>query len=226
MYNFFSFMSSRNGQKFYFNWEQRKEREHKNCDNYLEIAKHFNVKENELHKWRYNPLTQELTFNSEKKVFEEDESQVLAWCKGLDFKTIIEPLIIKPIIDPRKVKKHKWTKEDEKNLREWDLEERYTGRYLMEYIKNRVGDSVMLSINKNILDSFGESIYKLTKGEAGETVYKAIIAYNISFYDLIGSKSCSCLTKLWERGFMPCGYGYKWRIRQGEDMKVIKEFEF
>jgi len=242
---FFSFITTQDKQKFYFNWKQRKELKFsKDCDSHSYIAKY--LQENELHKWEYNPLTQRLIFGMEHKIFEEDESQVLAWCKELDFKTIVEPLIIKPIIDPRKVIKQEWTKEDEENLRKWisvvnsmgisvwdsvrAFVDASTGASKCDYVEDSIQDAVWDSVEDVVRDSMinseRDSIGTPMKTLVWNSVIISIWAYISSFFNISEFKKYRCYVALWERGFVPSFDGTIWRIHQGKDMAVIKEFKF
>lgn len=101
MCNFFSFVTepeNHGGKHFYFNWKQRQE-DFKGADSHDHIIQHYNLNGNICNTYEYNPLTKKFVvdqINSETN----DKVRAEQWVTTLDFKKIIKPLIIKPIIHP------------------------------------------------------------------------------------------------------------------------------
>ena len=102
MCEFFSFVTEpegRGNERFYFNWDQRKEDLTGEYDSHSTICKYFKLKEDNCNKYEYNPLTKELQIDQINSDV-DDSVQVEAWVEKLNWKKIIKPLIIKPIIHP------------------------------------------------------------------------------------------------------------------------------
>ena len=143
MCDFFSFCMDETGRKYYFNWQQRLELNHEGVDSHSHICYYYKIYEDKVNKFEYNPLT---------KVFEIDginasidnSLQAEKWVRELDFSTIVEPLIIKPIVNPLHGKAKKATKKQKELLYQW----------------SSVWDSVWASV----LDSVGASVRSYRAG--------------------------------------------------------------
>ena len=103
MCNFFSFVTdpvNHLAEYYYFDWEYRKANlDDEGVDSHSHICAHFNLNEDRCNKYEFNPLTKAFTvdqINSER----DDSEAAEKWVKRLDFKTVIEPLIVKPIVNP------------------------------------------------------------------------------------------------------------------------------
>ena len=103
MCQFFSFVTNpvdNPGWYYYFDWEYRKAHmEEDGADSHSHICSHFNLNEDVCNKYEYNPLTKMFTvdqINSER----DDSEAAEKWANRQDFKEIVEPLIIKPIVTP------------------------------------------------------------------------------------------------------------------------------
>jgi hypothetical protein len=97
MCKFFSVITLK-GEYYYFNWKQRQKRNFDDCDSHSEIAKFYDLKDDAANFYEYNPLTKHLETDAQHGP--DDSKAVQKWCDGLDWKTIVEPLIVKPIINP------------------------------------------------------------------------------------------------------------------------------
>src|SRR4030065_388622 len=148
MCQFFSLVTHPSTQKIMFcNWEDHKlflkgELEIESPDSHSSIAKLHGYKgkaEDKLNKYEYNPLTKVFTVDQINNEI-DDSAEVEAYCRRLDFKKIVEPLIIKPIIHPfRDVKPPEViTAEHLELLRQW----------------NSVGSSVSSSVRAYISSFF------------------------------------------------------------------------
>ena len=119
MCEYFSFITIPAENKYlYFDWEQRQKMGlSKDCDSHRHILEHYNVDTDEFNCYEYNPLTKEFTVDAINTV--DDSKQSEEWTRSLDFKTIVEPLIIKPIINPFELPEATVTDEDMELLKQW-----------------------------------------------------------------------------------------------------------
>ena len=122
MCKFFSIVSDGKGQFMYMDWNWRKDHPTDNNDSHTYIASHFGYtgeKEDSLNKYEYNPLTKVFVVD-QINAREDDRFEVEQFCNDLDFSTIIEPLIIKPLINPLKdFATEVVTDENKKSLKDW-----------------------------------------------------------------------------------------------------------
>jgi len=102
MCQFFSFVTepeNHGGQRFYFDWDYRKDNLSDGNDSHSTICEHFKLKEDACNKYEYNPLL--FTFEVDQINSQvDDRIQAEDWVRKLDFKKVVEPLIIKPIVNP------------------------------------------------------------------------------------------------------------------------------
>ena len=123
MCKFFSFVTNpvdNPGWYYYFDWQYRKANlDDEGVDSHSHICAHFNLDEDRCNKYEFNPLTNKFEIdmiNSERNDSEAAEK----WVKRLDFKTVIEPLIVKPIVHPFELPEvTEVTAEHIQWLREW-----------------------------------------------------------------------------------------------------------
>ena len=124
MCQFFSFITEpecHGGQRFYFDWDNRQQFNFdERQDSHSSIAKFYRLNEDKCNKYEYNPLTG--AFKVDQINSEVDDSiQAEEWVRKLDFKKIVEPLIIKPIIHPLMLPKvEKVTEEQIDQLKQSD----------------------------------------------------------------------------------------------------------
>ena len=125
MCQFFSLVSNGDGKPLYFDYTIRKRILSKELnyelDSHTSIADYFGFKaerEDKLNKYEYNPLTKVFQIDQTNTI--DDSKEIEAFCKRLDFKTIVPELKIQPIINPFKDKKiTKITKSDLVLLKDW-----------------------------------------------------------------------------------------------------------
>ena len=147
MCKFFSFLTepeNHGGQRFYFDWDYRKNHlRGDNYDSHSTLAKVFGLKEDICNKYEYNPLTKSFEID---QINSEINDSVTAenWVNQLDFSKVVEPLIIKPIINPLELPEVKTVSEEQiKLLRVWAS------------VWASVGDSVWASVRDSVWDSVG-----------------------------------------------------------------------
>ena len=146
MCNFFSFVTdpiNHPAEYYFLDWDYRKANlKADDADSHSHICREFNLREDICNKYEYNPLTKEFKIdqiNSKK----DDSEAAEKWANRLDFKTVVEPLIVKPIVNPFELPKvEKPTSEQVSWLKEWDL----------------VRDSVWASVWYSVGDSVGDSV--------------------------------------------------------------------
>jgi len=211
MCNFFSFND--NGKigtdghcYWFFNWEMRQRLlkdnpDGLNPDSHASIATLAGLSEDKIDKYEYHPLTGVFKIDRINRGKRARPERAEAWVKSLDFKSICEPLIIKPIVHPfRDVKPPKKITEKHIELvRKWAP------------VWAPVGDSV------------GDSV--------GGSVWASVGAYTSSFFDLPawkhikykGNNPFQPAVDLWEMGLVPGFDGKKWRLHGGEDGGVMWE---
>ena len=202
MCEFFSCVSDGKGKIMYFDWELRKKILNKELDyepdSHTSIADYFGYKgkkEDKLNKYEYNPLTKKFTIDQLN--IKDDSKQVETFCNKLDFKTIIAPLIIKPIVNPLLGKPKKVTEKEIELLKQWAS----------------VWDSVRDSVRDSIWDSVRAS------------VWDSVWAYYSTFFNIRYEHDFSSCIKLWNSGFVPSFDGKTWRLHSGKDAKIVYEIK-
>ena len=148
MCKFFSFVT-KGSQKYYFDWPERVKLLKSNPDDYnpdshCSISAKFKLDGDKVNKYEYNPLTGE--FNVDQICIKDDQALAKKWVEKLDFKTIVEPLIIKPIIHPFEITSPEITDKHIELLKQWTS------------FRDSVRDSVMASFRASVWDSVGDSV--------------------------------------------------------------------
>ena len=122
MCGFFSFVTepeNYGGKRFYFDWNYRKDNLRKENDSHSTICKHFKLNEDVCNKYEFNPLTKQFKVDQINSPV-NDIVQAEDWVNNLDFKKIVEPLIIKSIINPLELPMvKKPTNEQIQLLKDW-----------------------------------------------------------------------------------------------------------
>ena len=124
MCNFFTFGTDGKGKQFYFNANRRKELLKNNPinlnpDSHASVAVEFDVDEDCMNKYEYNPLLDLFTVDQINSGV-NDSLSAKDWVKKLDFKTIVPELVVKPIIPPFKIEPPEITEVHIELLRQWD----------------------------------------------------------------------------------------------------------
>jgi len=215
MCKFFSCVSTGNGKPIYFDWELRKkvlsgELKNYESDSHTSIADYFGYKaekEDVLNKYEYNPLTKVFTID-QQNAKEKDHIEIHEWLEKVDWKTIVEPLIIKPIINPfvdRNVTEI--TPEDLGLLKKWAS--------VGASVRDSVRDSVGASVGDSVRASVGDSVWA--------SVWDLVGAYISNFFDIKYKYDFNSGIKLWESGLVPSYDGKVWRLHAGEKAGIIFE---
>ena len=200
MCEFFSIVTEpegRGGERFYFKWTQRNKDSSGEFDSHSTICKHYKLDEDVCNKYEFNPLTKEFEvdrINSEV----DDRVQVEEWVNNLDFKKVVKPLIVKPIIHPF----------NDVSEVEQVTEEHI--KWLKEYISvwDSVGASVRASVRASVYAYTGTFFnipkWKYIKHKRGVYPFKSI-------------------DKLWNMGLVPSFDGKIWRLHGGRKAKILFE---
>ena len=198
MCDFFSFCMDEYGKKYYFNWTQRQEMKFEGSDSHDHIISHYNLKDAKINCFEYNPLLK--TFKVDKINTVDNRVHAEAWARKLDFGKIVEPLIIKDIVNPLTGRAKKPTKQDIALLKQWAS------------VWDSVGDSVRASVWASVRVSVRAS------------VWVSVGAYTGSFFDIWDGKyKFQPAVALWERGFVASFDGKTWRLHSGEKAEIVYE---
>ena len=198
MCNFFSCNSNGCGDLIYFDWELRKkvltgEIKNYNPDSHTSIADYFKYQgelEDTLNKYEYNPLTRKFTIDQLNTI--DDSKIVKEKLDNMDWKTIVEPLIIKPIINPFDIASPEITPEIIELIKKWA--------------------SVGASFGDSVDDSVWDSVWASAWASVGASVWASVRAYMSSFFRLDYGYDFTPVLKLWEMGLVPSYDGEIWRL--------------
>ena len=244
MCNFFSFVTdpvNHPAEYYYFDWKYRKA--HLNddgVDSHSHICARFKLDEDVCNKYEFNPLTKAFTvdqINSNR----DDSEAAEKWVNRLDFKTIVEPLIIKPIVNPFELPAvERVTDEQIDWLKSWasvmasawaSIEasiEASVGASVGDAVGNSVWDSVWTSVSDSVWASVRASVrasdWDTVWASVRASVGASVTAYISSFFDIDYKFDFSSAVKLWEAGLVPSFDGTTWRLHTGKDARVVYEW--
>ena len=151
MCEFFSFVTdpvNHPAEYYYLDWAYRKANlDDDGADSHSHICAHFKLNEDVCNKYEFNPLTKRFVIdqiNSDR----DDSEAAKKWANRLDFKTVVEPLIVKPIVNPLELPKvEKPTDEQIGWLKDWDS------------VRASVWYSVWASVRASVWNSVGASVW-------------------------------------------------------------------
>jgi len=204
MCKFFSFVSDGYGNYLYSDWNTRKENMRENHDSHTVILTRNEVPprlQDRWSKYEYNPLTKEFTID--EPVEWHDHEAAKNWVQHLNFKSVVEPLVIKKIRNPLTGRAKKVTEKEIALLDQWIK------------VRDSVRISVWDSIRDSIRDSVGDSVV--------DSVYDSVWAYISSFFKIQYEHDFSSAIKLWNAGFVPSFDEKTWRLHSGEKAEVVYE---
>ena len=223
MCNFFSFVTdpiNHPSEHYYFDWEYRKA--HLNddgVDSHSHICAHFKLDEDRCNKYEFNPLTKAFTvdqINSNR----DDSEAAEKWANRQDFKEIVEPLIIKPIVKPFELPKVEQVTDEQIGwLKEW------ASAWALAWASfgASVGNSVWDSVGNSVWDSFGASVRNSVRNSVWDSVWASVWAYISSFFNVDNEHDFSSAVKLWEAGLVPSYDGKVWRLHSGKSADIVYE---
>ncbi len=216
MCQFFSFVTdpiNHPAEYYFFDWDYRKANlDDDGVDSHSHICAHYKLNEDRCNKYEYNPLTKRFEIdqiNSER----DDSKAAEKWVKRLDFKTIVELLIIKPIVNPFELPEvTEVTAEHIQWLKEWIA----VSASLRASVRSSVWNSVWASVGASVRDLVWDSVWDL--------VWDSVGVYVSTFFDIQYEPDFSSAVKLWEVGLVPSFDGKVWRLLTGKDAKIIYEW--
>ena len=196
MCQFFSFCTEpegHGGKRYYFDWTYRAAHlADDNVDSHSFICKHYELNEDVCNKYEFNPLTKVFNVDMINSPV-DDRIQAEDWVNRLDFKRVIDPLIIKPIVNPLELPLAEVTEQDKQDLNLWAS--------VWASVEASVGDSVEASVWASVVASVG--------------------AYISTFFAIEYEYDLSPAIRLWERGIVASFDGKTWRLHSGKDAQVI-----
>ena len=219
MCKFFSFVTdpiNHQAEYYYFDWDYRKANlGDEGMDSHSHICTHFNLNEDICNKYEFNPLTGEFEIdqiNSER----DDSEAAKKWANRLDFKTVVEPLIVKPVVNPFKL-----TEVTEVTA------EHIQWLHDIALVRDSIFDSIMTSIENwafaSVMDSVWASVMDLVRASVVDLAYVSVWAYASSFFAIEYQHDYSSAVKLWEAGLVLSFDGEVWRLHTGMDAHVVYE---
>ena len=252
MCDFFSFRTDGAGKIYYLNAEQRKEvlAKGENPDSHTFIAHYYGFKgedEDMLNAYEYNSLTKE--FKIDRMNNKDDSVQARAFCENLDYKTVVPELIVKPIVNPLRIKHGEITETDIERLKQWiavmvavrttllDTMADVMRDSLWDFVGGSVRDSLWNVVGVSVLDFVWSSVRDFAKHVIDfeiDSIWDFVWAYVSSFFNLPkwkyieheeGTNPFQCAIDLWESGLVPSFDGYTWRLHGGRDAGVLYELK-
>jgi hypothetical protein len=181
-------------------------------------------------KYEYNPITRKFTIDEPVETHDHEAAE--RWSNNLDYKRVVAPLIIKPIIHPFNIKPILIAEIDKKNLQRWDSVRDSVWDSVWDSVRDSVrdsvGDSVWDSVWASVWDSVGDSVWDSVGDSVWDSVRDSVRdsvgAYISSFFDIRYKYDISPAIQLWERGFVPAYDGKIWRLYGAPDARVVYEW--
>jgi hypothetical protein len=234
MCNFFSFVTNPDYDKnyYYFDWQMRQS-DKEGADSHSHICAYFRLNEDKCNKYEYNPLT--MVFKVDMQNAEKDDRRrAKRWVESLDWKMIVDPLIVKPIANPFDLPKvDKPTDEQVSWLKDWSsvwASVRASvwasvGSSVWDSVGGLVRDSVWDSVSASVWDSVWDSVsasaWALVWDSVRDSVWALVYAYVSSFFVIEYKYDFSPAIKLWEAGLVPSFDGTTWRLHSGKNAYVV-----
>ena len=216
MCNFFSFVTdpiNHPAEYYYFDWDYRKDNlDDDGVDSHSHICSFYKLNEDRCNKYEFNPLTKRFVvdqINSKK----DDQEAAEKWANRLDFKTVVEPLIVKPIVNPLELPKVEQVTDEQIGwLKDWAS------------VRASVWASVRASVGASVGASVWNSVRDSLRASVGDSVWNSVGAYISSFISIEYERDYSSAVKLWESGLVPSFDGTTWRLHSGENADVVYEW--
>ena len=232
MCKFFSFVTNpvdNPGWYYYFDWQYRKANlDDEGVDSHSHICAHFALNEDRCNKYEFNPLTNKFEIdmiNSER----DDSVAAEKWAQRLDFKTIIEPLIIKPIVNPFELPAVEHVTDEQIDwLKSWASVRVSVWNSVRASVRASVGNSVWNSVGASVWASVGDlvgsSVRNLVWDSIWNSVEASVGAYVSSFFAINYKYNFSSVANLWNAGLVPSFDGTTWRLHSGKNARVVYEW--
>ena len=221
MCNFFSFVTEpeyHGGDRFFFDWVHRKaDLKNEGLDSHTTICKFYKLDEDKCNKYEYNPLTKEFKIDQINSPI-DDRVQVQEWFTTLEWEKIVEPILVKPIVNPLELPEvTEITTEHIELLKQWASVGDSVWDSVWASVGASVWDSVWASVRDSVRDSVGDSV--------GDSVWASVGAYMSSFFDIAYKYDFTPCVKLWDAGLVPSFDGTTWRLHTGKKAKIVYEIK-
>jgi len=228
MCQFFSFCTEpegHGGKRYYFDWTYRAAHlADDNMDSHSFICKHYELNEDVCNKYEFNPLTKVFNMDMINSPV-DDRIQAEDWVNRLDFKRVIDPLIIKPIVNPLELPLAEVTEQDKQDLKLWasvgDSVWASVRASVWDSVEASVGDSVRASVWDSVEASAEASVRASVEDSVEASVRASVEAYISTFFAIEYEYDLSPAIRLWERGIVASFDGSTWRLHSGKDAQVI-----
>ena len=212
MCQFFSFVTDpvhHPAEYYHFDWEYRKAHlDDDGVDSHSHICAHFKLDEDVCNKYEFNPLTKRFVIdqiNSDR----DDSEAAKKWANRLDFKTVVEPLIVKPIVNPLELPEvERVTDEQIDWLKSW------ASVWGADW--GAAWASARALVGASVRDSVGDSVR--------DSVWASVVAYISTFFAIEYQHDFSSAVKLWEAGLVPAFDGTTWRLHSGKSADIVYEW--
>ena len=237
MCKFFSFVTepeNHGGQRFYFDWEYRKAHlADDNHDSHSVICRVHGLDEDKCNKYEYNPFPGVFTEDGIHSPV-NDRVQAEEWVRTLDFKRVVEPLIVKPIFNPLSTTADV-TSEHIALLKKWASVRASVWESVWASVRasvrasvgDSVGDSVWASVRASVGDSVWESVWDSVWASVWDSVrasvWESVGAYIGSFFDIPYKRDITPSNRLWESGLVASFDGKTWRLHTGPKAAIVYE---
>ena len=230
MCQFFSFVTDPVGhpaEYYHFDWEMR-QKDFDGADSHSHICARFKLDEDVCNKYEFNPLTKAFTvdqINSNR----DDSEAAEKWANRQDFKEIVEPLIIKPIVKPVELPKVEQVTDEQIGwLKEWASVGSSVWDSVGSSVWASVGDAVGDAVWDAVWDAVGDAVWDAVGASVRDlvldSVWASVWAYIGSFFDIDYKYDFAPSIKLWESGLVPSFDGTTWRLYTGKDARVVYEW--
>ena len=220
MCKFFSFVGDGYGNFLYSDWNTRKENTTEDHDSHTTILTRNKVPprlQDRWSKYEYNPITKE--FAVDQGVDGHDHEAAENWVRHLNFKNVVEPLVIKKIRNPLTGKAKNVSEKEIALLEEW-IKVWYSVRDSVgDSTGNSVWSSVGDSVGALIWDSVGHSVWD----SVWDSVWASVWAYISSFFKIQYEHDFSSAVNLWNSGFVSSFDGETWRLHSGKTAEIVYE---
>jgi hypothetical protein len=250
MCQFFSFVGDGYGNYLYSDWNTRKENLAEDHDSHTAILTRNKVPprlQDRWSKYEYNPLTKKFTVD--QGVEGHDHEAAENWVQHLNFKSVVDPLVIKKIRNPLTGRAKKVTDKEIVLLDQWikivgsvrgSVNPVWdsawasvgvsvnpvlvsVGASVWDSVEASVGASVWTSVRASVWYSVWTPVYDSVRVSVGASVGASVWAYLSSFFKIKYGHDFSSVIKLWNSGFVPSFDGKKWRLHSGKKAEVVYE---
>jgi hypothetical protein len=210
------------------NWEQRLELMKSNpiClepDSHTSICKFYDLDDDKVNKYEYNPLNQEFTVDQIN--IKDDRALAERWVKKLDFATIVKPLRLNKIIHPFEIEPPEINDSHLELLKLWTSVRASVWDSVWASVRDSLWTSVRASVWTSVLASVRASVWDSVQTSVWDSVWASVWdslwAYISDFFEIDdwkyidhkpGENPFNPCIELWKQGIVPSNDGQKWRL--------------